>query len=403
MERDTQPEKMSTDTAFRILFQKHKNMDTAKKVLVKTGDIEEKEGGYLLYKGPFDIKDPVQALERMGVCTVQIFTTEELKKIQQDFKDTVQNFPEYKRDPSDPTKNYGGKRLVYILDKFAALGNPASFHNPMVRRIRYKAYIVLRKKLFQPLKDRYLDDRKNHLNLETLFDRMMYRYKSMACTPEAWHRDVMPGNAIDWNDEIFGGWINLDLDDQHFSCLPGSHLGVLQSKIPSGFAKLDPKHISEASKSKHIFAVPPGHCVLFPQYILHEVMSKKASHDMMRIFTGWRLTAGTNRLHGDKMEQMMRDQAVMPVPGGMVPPMFCSNHRSYYLRNNFKPITNDPSSSTNLIEWSNESFQDIALYQPKGTDYEIVQRHMYSLRDYGFPLYPKYGEKEKSIYKPMPL
>lgn len=54
------------------------------------------------------------------------------------------------------------------------------------------------------------------VNLEMLIDRMMFRSESQAPSAEAWHRDVVPPEKIGVNDEIYGGWINLDAKSQFF-------------------------------------------------------------------------------------------------------------------------------------------------------------------------------------------
>lgn len=389
------------DLAFRAMFQKYKNVRKSAQILEEL-DLIDIRPNYYLYKGSYDLDDPVKELERIGVCTVKIYDKSELKNIQAKFRSTVENFPEYLRDDGDPTLNAVGQKLIYVLGGFAALGNPASFHNPLVRKIRMDAYNILREKLFAPLSDRRFHN-KETLNVEALFDRMMYRLKGMKPVAEAWHRDVMPGGSIKHDDEIFGGWVNLDSEDQYFSCIPGSHLGITQSKIPSGFAAIDKKDVKDVSKDKHLFRVPPGYCIIFPQYILHEVVANPAKYDMMRLFTGWRLTTSNDRLHGAKMKHLMRDQAVMPIPGGMMPPMYAKNHIMFYQQKPFQPIPGDKNSSTNLIEWSENTFQSETLITPKGKDYQLVKREMDSLQEYGFPLYPPYTEEEEKIYKPAPI
>ena len=202
---------------------------------------------------------------------------------------------------------------------------------------------------------------RDNFKLEILFDRMMYRKKGQKAVAEAWHRDVIMKGKINKRDEIFGGWINLDSHDQYFSFIPGSHLGILASEIHSGFDTmvnnltrqfLDDKSVKLATqdmkqndrkkyidklikntmnkinKYKYRAVVPPGHIILFPQYILHEVVATPAKHDMMRLFNGIRLTTGEKTLNS---VDMMNDQKIPLLPGGMYPPIYSANHGSCFL------------------------------------------------------------------------
>ena len=175
---------------------------------------------------------------------------------------------------------------MYVLGGFAALGNPASFHNPFVRNLRQialKAVLPLFNKL----------DRKGDVNLEVLPDRMMYRSSGQVPVKETWHRDVMSTNTamniqtgLQDGDEIYGGWINLDKKPQYLSCVPGSHLGVSLHNLKQGFVTIKKDYIDEINKYKYAFPIPPGHMVVFPQYLIHEVVAKKLDYTSMRLFTG---------------------------------------------------------------------------------------------------------------------
>nr|QBK85850.1 MAG: hypothetical protein LCMAC101_04450 [Marseillevirus LCMAC101] len=369
-----------------------------------------------LEKGKYDKLSPVEQLERAGVTTLEIIPPRELKKYQREFDATLEGFPEYKRYPDNPTLDREGNPLVYVAGGFAALGNPASFHNVFSRNLRMMGY-----KKMKTLMNEYvtrLAHVKEPYNLQALSDRMMYRQKGQQPSAETWHRDVMPPGKIEYEDEIFGGWINLDSQDQYFSCIPGSHSNKVQKTLDAGFATLtdavnkiytrgggEPKiekrkkltagelkpYISEVTKDRHRFRVPPGHMIVFPQYILHEVVANKAQYDMRRQFTGFRLTQSGKPLYP---LEMFDEQAVIPLPGGMIPPMYARNHLSYFQEKQFNMT---PETKYNLIEWSEATFRKRCLVKTK-TGKPIVQRHMESLTDYRFPLYPPYLKKERNIY-----
>ncbi len=362
-------------------------------------------------KGNYDNLSPVEQLERAGITTMEIIPPKEIKKYQKEFDTTLQEFPEYRRDPNNPTLDHEGNPLVYVAGGFAALGNPASFHNELSRNLRKIAYKKMKTLMEEYVSRLAYTNVKKLYNLQTLSDRMMYRQKGQKPTAEAWHRDVMPPDKIEYEDEIFGGWINLDSQDQYFSCIPGSHTTEVQKTLDAGFATLTDAitkiytrgagekptaaelkpYISEVTKDRRRFRIPPGHMVVFPQYILHEVVANKAPYHMRRQFTGWRLTPSKKPLYP---LEMFDEQAVIPLPGGMIPPMYARMHLSYFQEKQFN-LT--PETKYNLIEWSKASFKKRCLVKNKKGK-SIVQRHMNSLTDYDLPLYPPYLKKERSIY-----
>jgi len=75
-------------------------------------------------------------LKRLGVVIIPVIKKEEIPGIRKEFINTLRNFPEYIRSPENPDKDSKGNQLLYVLGGFGALGNPASFHNDLVRNIR---------------------------------------------------------------------------------------------------------------------------------------------------------------------------------------------------------------------------------------------------------------------------
>jgi hypothetical protein len=56
-----------------------------------------------------------------GVCTIKILN----KDYETEFKDIEKTFPEYKDTAT-----------TFVLGGFGAYGNPSSFHNPLVKKLR---------------------------------------------------------------------------------------------------------------------------------------------------------------------------------------------------------------------------------------------------------------------------
>ena len=396
---------------------------------------------FITYVGNRDITDPIERLIKVGATTIPIIPEAKLKKVRKTFRKTCRKFPEYKR----PSKN-----TVYVLGGFAALGNPASFHNPFVRSMREEARQILVQKLFKPLLHMNPDDKlKLRLKLEVLIDRMMWRHQGQQPSAETWHRDEANKNLVAPNDLICGGWINFDSENQYCSFIPGSHLGIDPKTLSGGFAnpvqdlesKLSKynkelkKKKSEKIKAKikevkakikevlNIFklkkyriTIPPGHAVIFPQYILHEVVNTLADHDMFRLFTGYRLTTSSTPLFPNTMEAL-DNQGIIRLGGGMQPPMYSRNHGSSFLRKAFyligsknKKYGKDGSKfemKESTIDWSNHTFKDRCLierYASTDKQYKIVKRFMNSLREYDPKwMYKPYSEEEKSIYRPLAI
>ena len=82
---------------------------------------------------------------------------------------------------------------------------------------------------------------------------------------------------------------------------------------------------------------------------------------------------------------------------------FVENDTQKISINIFKNIPNTKSVTT-LIKWSIDTMDKRVLvkktYKKNEGFYYIVKRHMNSLKEYGFPLYPQYTKQEKLIYKP---
>ncbi|NDH05102.1 hypothetical protein EBX93_04135 [bacterium] len=283
------------------------------------------------------------------------------------FRETEQGFPEFK----------AGARPM-VLGGFAAYGNPASFHAPFVKMIRqHVATKVLASGIF-----------KGPHGVEILFDRIMHRHPNQKPGVESPHRDVTPAKFLKEadDDRLFGGWVNLGRHDQFFIGKPGSHLGVRNTfevaRSHQGFCVLpkDSPEYAEYQKTKQTFRVPPGHIIIFPQHLLHEVVAHKTP-EQFRLFIGWRLTLSNTVLFPNK-EQSIDELGVPTMPSGQVPPMFSPNHCSAFKNKPFSWCGETESGT--LSEW-----WDRSLKVPYG-------RHLGSLKQYGFE-YPGYTEEEKKF------
>ena len=316
-----------------------------------------------------------ERLQRDGVAVVPCpvwFEERVLPHMSQWVDRTLQGMPEYRN-----------AQAARVAGGFAALGNPSSFHNPLVRRLREWAHATL-----VPLWSAFLagDASLAGHKLEQVIDRMLCRERGQAPSAESWHRDEAE-LALD-TDVVFGGWWNLDTTEQYFSCVPGSHTGVSGHR---GFHKLSPEERKAAAAQAHLITIPPGALLVFNELILHQIVGRPAKQRMHRLFLGWRLTESNEPLYPDLL-QRLQTQAIMPLKSGQLPPMYpklyWTNHRHKLAA--FSAGFKDVCASEQTVQ-SGEA---------KGQTLRVVHRFMGSLQEYDFPSYKKWKHNEIAMHVP---
>ena len=107
-----------------------------------------------------------------------------------------------------------------------------------------------------------------------LFDRWCRRQREFGQPQtESWHRDVCSA-AHDPNDEILGGWININLEvSQSFYGLKGTQV---RGQPGAGFEPIkDPIKIAQYEQMLQVqggpILVPSGHMIVFAQGLIHRV------------------------------------------------------------------------------------------------------------------------------------
>lgn len=337
-------------------------------------------------------KEYSKSLLENGYTVIPLLSENELWFYHHFLKSELKNFPEYKNADSDTIFVYGG---------FGAFGNPASFHNYLVRSLRLRVM-----PLVVPLFKKLNEDEKKDRKLEQIIDRMAIRRIKTTVTEESWHRDQAP--LPDPNDDVFGGWINLDLSgEQYFSCVPKTHR---QTRDTAGFVRLTEEEIKQAQNNKIKLTIPPGHILIFYQDLIHEVMKRMMKYNSYRLFTGFRLTTKNENIfdsrnkkifgndlfkQGYKIDsfnysKLISDQGVMPLPSGQHPPMYAMNNIRYTLQRK------------GLTQWSENTFKNECTETKNygGQNLILVHRFMKSLKEYDLPLYKSYSQEELSILKP---
>ena len=288
-----------------------------------------------------------------GYIVIPAFCSE-INTLRSEFLETCRSFPEYKNHDE------------LVLGNFAALGNAASFHNPFVRKLRLRTMDIVTKVI--PIE--------TNKKLIQIIDRMMYRKKGLKPTAESWHRDEAFNTKP--NDIVYGGWINLDTVSQYFSCIPGTHR---MTKLHNGgFAKVDPKSIDTSKKQK--IEIKSGHILIFNEDLIHEVLSTPSKSDICRLFLGWLVTSSKDTIIPN-LENILYDQAVVPLKSGQIPPMYAKLHWTNW----FQRIL---SFSERMID------KCIETKSRKGVSVNVVHRHMKSLRELDC-MYSPYTKEEKEI------
>lgn len=296
-------------------------------------------------------------LQAKGYIVVPFIKRTQLEKLERRFDETILTFPEFKNH-NEP-----------ILAAFGAFGNPASFHNPFVRKLR-KLQQEKALQIFQDIP---------FTHIEVLFDRMARRDIGKSIGAESWHRDQASKHLLERDDIVLGGWINCNHStSQYFICVPGTHF----TKEPKdGFVKFSKQDSKNLSAQEQKIEIPPGHWILFYQNIAHRVAGGKIKHTQKRLFTGIRLTNSDQPLYDN--EKLIEEQGVIRLPGGMMPKMLEKNHLSFH-----------PEKSRS---WSTRSLKDICISNGR------VHTTMKSLKEYNFPLYPPYTEEDLSVVKPIQI
>lgn len=292
----------------------------------------------------------------MDVKIVKVYEEEILAALRSTFDETCKFFPEF-TGGSEPR----------VLGSFGAFGNPASFHNPLVRMIRMDVNMAV-----EPLI--------RNQRIHQLFDRMAIRKAGAVIPKKTWHRYI-PQN-IGPGDTTWGGWLNLDNSSQYFTCVPGSS-GAPPQKF--GFVAVPTPDVN----SVHRVTVPPGYVILFRSGIVHRVDPKKYKEDSYRVYVGFRTGPCKHPIYDPTY--YARLQKSPPLPSGDLPRMFSKNHDSALLY-------------SHTIPWSNTAIKDTWKIDRYLNKTDTVQKICPAFITQGLVdvgcAYPEYSDEEVAILTP---
>ena len=314
-----------------------------------------------------------QSLLEHGYVVIRLFSEKESDQLVSEFQSTESSFPEYR---------HGTKKYPYVLGGFGAYGNPASFHNPFVRRLRSKFMesVPILGSMLEKAEERKKIPMAKQYKVALLLDRMCKRPQGSSTSRESYHKDLTPTARP--TDITVGGWLQLSKDTSYLSCQPKTHtFSTLMSK--KGFA------LEKDGQCTYDVPVPQGCMVMFFQNLGHCVHSKTQITDSYRVFNVFLLT--THDTSFFDYTKILHDQGVPRLASNQKVPMYSSNHASVWL----EKLT---------IPWSLHTFQPTVLTtktkKSDGKTYQVVESPMRSLREYGFPMYDAYKPWEKDLFVP---
>jgi len=318
-------------------------------------------------------KNGADEVDARGFTMLPFIDARQLQQIRREFDNTSAQFPEYKQ-------NTKGR----VMGGFCAYGNPSSFHNIFVRQMRLYAHSAIIDLMSFIIA---MKSQPSKWKLQQIVDRMALRPAGTKATKESWHRDE--AKLANDTDTIYGGWVNLDSEDQEFSCVPGTHTEV---RGHAGFAPIRDKEEKERYKTKSLrVRIPPGYMIVFNETIVHEVVSKAFKHGMYRLFLGWRITTSDQPLF--PIRDLLKDQAVMPLKSGQIPPIYAALHWTNHVdkivrftEENIKPQCTETKT--------------MMSGKRKGESFNVVNRHMKSTRESRLRMYPPYADYEIAILEP---
>jgi hypothetical protein len=284
--------------------------------------------------------EDVEFLLENDYVVLPVFTEDETPLLRRQMLEVIQAAPEF--------EDYSYMR---VLGGFGAQATASSFHHPKARALRVQ--MAKRTREFA----RELAQATGHARVEELMDRLAIRLPGTSVSSEAAHRDCAPLGKEQMEDVIYGGWLNLEEEAQHFTGWPGSAVGYEQARV--GFAQEKGSKKKEedgeteketpAQKKARVHAqleekygkpqtieIPSGHRIIFRQTILHLVHTSTVPKDKedgaLRLYQGLRLTDDTEPLFGRAyLDTTLEEQAAPLLPSGQTPRFCAKQHIQFHL------------------------------------------------------------------------
>ena len=203
-----------------------------------------------------------------------------LSELQQQFKETVYNFPDFKPDASG----------VWGVRQDGILTNPASFHNPLSRRLRQCATREIAPIIIDLLNTH------PRLGMQCVLAPMAYNPVARKSKDNArwWYKR----SAFEPNSVVLKGFANLGSSTQVFTCAPGTHFvsASPKSKPIEVFRQLHPNAGTDLPRATDCgnrfdcdgrtikIRVPPGTLVVYHTTMLLKLETSRAMDECTQHF-----------------------------------------------------------------------------------------------------------------------
>ena len=280
-------------------------------------------------------------LQTEGVCVVPLFDDQELQHYSDLLTDQLMNSPEFKQEYLEKIRQnwFEGKSVDssdprLSLGPFGAISLPSSQHNPASRKITALAF---KKQCDILTKTNWIDQEFN--TIQMLMDRPLMRWKGVKVSHENYHRDICNINVLKKlykehnikqrperileTSVMIQGYVNLSKAINTFHYVPGTHIIRSSQITEKGFGKIkDETKLKEYKNNTKIIEVPPGYMIMFPQSLVHTIPGGVNKTQMLRQFTGARITKHTEENIYPGFFERLKNFELMHLPSGQLPGIY---------------------------------------------------------------------------------
>eukprot|EP01094_Clydonella_sp_ATCC50884_P006502 TRINITY_DN15720_c0_g1_i1.p1 TRINITY_DN15720_c0_g1~~TRINITY_DN15720_c0_g1_i1.p1 ORF type:complete len:459 (-),score=25.70 TRINITY_DN15720_c0_g1_i1:263-1513(-) len=344
-------------------------------------------------------------LVRYGVAVVPFLDADDLLRFRSWLDHDMAHFPEYNPSQEDNIFQTRDEDRQYVFGPYGALSNPSSFHCPSARAMRQMGFL----NTVDVVKAMNVFEQHPQRRLEMLYGSIRIKSKGNEVGDGPWLQDNCgftkyrrPGDkrvGKGRHDVMIRGWVNLDLEEQQFVCIPGTHVDKLAYRdliVSKKMVKKMGKNAWKLRKQRlealeHVIRIPPGHQLLYNICVIHQVPSIPTMRRSYRVALSFRLTYSNVPICNN--DSVMDKQGLPYRDTGSKPVMYSQDTWRW--------------SRGDLVSWSERMLRSQVLVQrvvksgkKKGTYYTVVPMEMHSLKEYGLPMYPPYTRNDRRLFRP---
>lgn len=338
-------------------------------------------------------------LAKEGVQILPLYAAKDVAQIRDTINNAIKSFPYFKEDAP-----------AYIMGSFQALGDPGSAWHPVLRELRKVIHDNIIKYIIQYSKEIGMQNVKTC----SVLDRLMIRPSKIKISGEEWHRDVGSTEFLPkgGNISFFGGWLNLDDDNQKFTCVPGSHLDsegkVLDIRtFGAGFSRIPKEQHEFCTNNSKVYEIPPGCVIVFHQHIAHTITKNINDKPVFRLFHGFVASDSEEfkeYIFGGEQQLIINamSQSVPLLPGGKQWPIFGQLHNGFKNKP-FRLLPDSKDLNRKMIPLNLEGNYRL-IFKDSVVDKIGVERFLPSMDILslipGIEKFPQVYDHEVDIYRP---